>query len=129
MNKDNQLIFEAYANKLLITEENDQSVCEVDEIGNKIWELNGQTHRVGGPAVEYVGGDKYWYNHGKCHREDGPAIEHRNGSKQWFLNGNYHPNIQEWGEAVLKHQKKPSDPKSVQEFLRLILAKQTKEMI
>ena len=57
---------------------------------DKYWSLNGQYHRVDGPAIEYTNGTKLWYLNGKLHRPDGPAIEHANGDKEWYLNGKCH---------------------------------------
>ena len=51
------------------------------------WFLDGQRHRLDGPAYESVNGDMFWYLNGQRHREDGPAIEHVDGSKFWYLNG------------------------------------------
>jgi len=58
-----------------------------DPNGSKHWFLNGNYHRVDGPAIEYWDGTKYWYLNGNLHREDGPAYIGSNGSKQWWLNG------------------------------------------
>ena len=49
--------------------------------------LNGQLHRVDGPAIEYISGTKVWYLNGQLHREDGPAIECADGYKKWWING------------------------------------------
>ena len=54
--------------------------------GDKGWYLNGQRHRLDGPALETADGRKYWYLNGQLHRLDGPAIEWANGRKRWFLN-------------------------------------------
>jgi hypothetical protein len=59
--------------------------------------LNGQYHRVDGPAIECANGDKFWCLNGKLHREDGPAFEGANGEKSWWLNGELH---REDGPAV-----------------------------
>ena len=146
MNKDNQLIFEAYL------KENAQPVCKTDANGSKSWYINGKRHREDGPAaeyangtkcwyindkwhredgpaIEYANGDKYWYIQGKRHREDGPAIEFANGTKSWYINGKEYADAQKWAEAVLHMQKKPAEPENVQEFLRTILSKQTKDLI
>ena len=58
--------------------------------GNKEWYLNGQLHRLDGPAVEWASGSKLWYLNGKLHRLDGPAVERSNGTKQWWLHGKLH---------------------------------------
>ena len=54
------------------------------------WFLDGQRHRLDGPAYESVNGDTFWYLNGRLHREDGPAVENADGSKQWYLNGQRH---------------------------------------
>ena len=58
--------------------------------GYKEWYLNGEYHRIDGPAVEYPNGTKEWYLNGKHHRIDGPAREWANGTKEWYLNGKLH---------------------------------------
>jgi len=62
-----------------------QSICKIDEDGNKYWFFNSQLHREDGPAVEYTDGYKAWYLHDQRHRIDGPAIEYANGDKFWYL--------------------------------------------
>ena len=64
-----------------------QPECVVSPNGYKRWYLNGQLHRVGGPAVERADGTKEWYLNGQLHRTDGPAVEYANGYKAWWLNG------------------------------------------
>ena len=54
--------------------------------GTKAWYLNGQRHRIDGPAIEWADGTKEWYLNGKRHRTDGPAWEWV-GSKEWYING------------------------------------------
>jgi hypothetical protein len=58
--------------------------------GSKIWYLNGERHRVDGPAWEGADGTKQWFLNGQWHRVDGPAWEAANGSKEWWLNGKQH---------------------------------------
>jgi hypothetical protein len=58
--------------------------------GTKLWYLNGELHRVDGPAVEWDDGSKEWWLNGKQHRVDGPAVEDADGSKEWWLNGQRH---------------------------------------
>ena len=62
---------------------------KVDEVGTKVWYLNGQLHRDDGPSIEFTNGNKYWYLNDKRHREDGPAIEFADGDKSWYLNDEY----------------------------------------
>ena len=68
----------------------DKPVFIVNRVGDKCWYLNGERHRVNGPAVEYADGDKAWWLNGELHREDGPAFEFANGDKAWYLNGRYY---------------------------------------
>ena len=59
----------------------------IDKDGNKRWYVNGQRHRLDGPAIEWHDGRKFWYINDKLHRLDGPAIEYTNGYKAWYVNG------------------------------------------
>lgn len=61
-----------------------------DDDENMVWYSNGNHHRIGGPACEYIDGEKRWYICGKLHRLDGPAIEFPNGNQSWFINGIQH---------------------------------------
>jgi hypothetical protein len=54
------------------------------------WRLNGQLHRLDGPAIEWADGDKEWYQYGLLHREGGPAIERVTGIKVWYHHGLTH---------------------------------------
>lgn len=63
----------------------------IDREGNKHWHNEeGQLHREGGPASEWVDGRKEWRHNGVLHRLDGPAREYADGTKEWWLNGNPH---------------------------------------
>jgi hypothetical protein len=55
--------------------------------GSKEWWLNGNLHRIDGPAVERADGTKMWWLEDKRHRSDGPAVECADGTKTWWLNG------------------------------------------
>jgi len=59
----------------------------IDEHGTKYWFLNGQLHRVNGPAVEWADGTKWWSLNGQFHRVDGPAIEYADGRVEYWVNG------------------------------------------
>ena len=60
----------------------------VDYDGTTKWyNLKGQLHRVGGPAMKNSNGDKFWFIEGLLHREDGHAIEFADGDKVWYLEG------------------------------------------
>ena len=143
MNRDSQLIYEAYKEGF--------TGVDTDEDGAKAWYVNGQVHRLDGPAVEYADGSKAWfinnqphredgpavvwpdgstewYVNGKRHREDGPAVEQGNGTKHWFLNDKEFHTAEEWAEAVLKMHNKPHDPRSVEKFVRPILTKYMEDL-
>lgn len=106
MQNDNQLIFEVY--------ENSRSLIPTRmEIPN---------------GVAYVIGDN-WKHGGIWHREDGPAFIGNDGALGWFCDDKLYETPSQWAKAVLIFQHKPSDPESVQEFLRPILAKQTSELL
>jgi hypothetical protein len=62
----------------------------IDAYGTKRWYLNGELHRVDGPAREFENGGKEWYLNGELHRVDGPAIEYSDGSKSWYINDQRH---------------------------------------
>ena len=143
---DNQLIFEAY-----LTENGEEPEVQILPNGDKIWRKDGRRHREDGPAVELADGNriwmqlgfkhrldgpafispegyKAWWVNGKRHREDGPAVIHEDGGYDWYLNDRC-LRMEDWAEGVLKLHNKPSDPEAVKEFLRSILAKQTKDLI
>lgn len=50
------------------------------------WCINGEYHRVDGPAVKHKD-TEYWYQNGKLHRLDGPAIITPGGPKQYWIGG------------------------------------------
>ncbi len=58
-----------------------QPVCKEYSNGTKSWFINGELHRLDGPAIEFSDGTKYWYIKNQQHREDGPAVELSNGKK------------------------------------------------
>ena len=57
--------------------------------GTLEWFLNGQLHRIGGPAVVYKEGTEEWRQYDKLHRDDGPAFTQR-GYKAWWIRGERH---------------------------------------
>ena len=67
-----------------------QPVRTADARGTILYKLNGQLHRLDGPAAEYADGSKFWYVEGKLHRLDGPAAECASGTKQWYVEGKCH---------------------------------------
>jgi hypothetical protein len=62
----------------------------IDKDGTKEWYLNGELHRVDGPAREYADGTKSWWLNDQRHRVDGPAYEYPTGDKEWWLNDQRH---------------------------------------
>ena len=142
MNRDNQLIFEAYEDGPAVEQANGTKVWYVNNKlhridgpaveyadGSKEWYVNDQHHRIDGPAVEYSDGTKEWFVNGKCHRLDGPAYDGRDGVKEWYINGKRFHTPGEWAEAVLKIHNEPSDPRSVDNFLRPILTKYMDDLL
>ena len=107
----------------------DLNLTEVTTADGVFYSHNSLYHRGDGPAKVWSGGTKEWYWHGMRHREDGPAIEWANGTKYWYINDKEYPDAHQWAKAVLQMQKKPAEPNDVQEFLRTILQKQTKDLI
>jgi hypothetical protein len=63
------------------------------------WYLNGELHRVGAPAIEWIDGDCHWYWRDKIHRTDGPAVECANGDNRWYL-GNQRLIFDRWLELT-----------------------------
>lgn len=70
--------------------------CELSYDGSTMYKLDGELHRVDGPAYESPSGIKYWFRYGKLHREDGPAITGV-GYDRWYRDGKLH---REDGPAV-----------------------------
>lgn len=60
------------------------------EGGNKVYRLNGEYHRVDGPAIIHPDGGEEWYFDGHRHRTDGPAVSLPGKFKQWWMNGVLH---------------------------------------
>ncbi len=51
----------------------------------QIWMLNGERHRLDGPATLGPNGYEGWYENGKIHRLDGPAIVQSDGREGWWI--------------------------------------------
>ncbi len=75
----------------------------------KKWYLNGQWHRIDGPAVERSDGEKQWFLNGQWHRVDGPAIEWADGTKYWYLNDKKIYSLTQIGEYLLIEDGLPSE--------------------
>jgi hypothetical protein len=59
----------------------------VDDEGTVRWTLNGNLHRIYGPAIEFASGVKHWFHYGNLHRIDGPAVEFPGGGDQYWEKG------------------------------------------
>jgi len=68
----------------------DGAEIQISIDGSQFWWLNGEQHRIDGPAVIYPDGLQYWYLNGEQHRTDGPATIRANGTQLWYLNGQLH---------------------------------------
>tara|TARA_R110000868_G_scaffold9620_1_gene47508 strand:- start:17716 stop:18168 length:453 start_codon:yes stop_codon:yes gene_type:complete len=68
-----------------------EPTLEICPDGHRQWTLNGQLHRLDGPAEDHVNGayERWWCN-GLLHRLDGPARIYSNGSRQWYVDGVCH---------------------------------------
>lgn len=57
-----------------------------------------QTHRIGGPAVEYDDGSEQWYEYGELHRVGGPAVIDVRGEGEicWAYRGQYVTNYEDY---------------------------------
>jgi len=67
--------------------------------GTTFWYLDGDRHRVDGPAVVHSSGTKEWWLNNQLHREDGPAYIGATGKKEWWLNGK-RLTEEEWKEEI-----------------------------
>ena len=71
------------------TDTTDKSLFAVHQHnGATNYYLDGELHRLGGPAIEDNSGRKAWFLFGKRHREDGPAVICPDGTIEYWLNGN-----------------------------------------
>jgi hypothetical protein len=52
--------------------------------------VNGEHHRLDGPAIECSDGTKEWWVNNQQHRLDGPACEYADGTKEWCIEGVYY---------------------------------------
>ena len=54
-----------------------------------------------GFVAEYPNGSKEWWLNGQRHRVDGPAREWADGTKNWYLNGNFIYALEPIGDYIL----------------------------
>jgi hypothetical protein len=69
-----------------------------DEEGHVFWTLNGQRHRIGGPAVDWYDSADWWMQYGELHRTDGPAAYGPYTANKWCLRG-VHYTFEQWLEV------------------------------
>ena len=55
--------------------------------GTQAWYMNGQRHRLDGPAFIWADGTQAWWVNGQRHRLDGPAVIWADGTQEWWVNG------------------------------------------
>ena len=68
--------------------------------GSQEWWMNGQRHRTDGPAVINADGTQRWYVNDRLHRLDGPAVIWRDGSQSWWVCGvNITSAVETWMQA------------------------------
>ena len=64
-----------------------------------VFRSNGNIHRDNGPARIWCDGDQAWYIDGELHRIDGPAVMniYDNDEQEWMINGyNVDWEIRQW---------------------------------
>jgi len=59
----------------------------IESHGTRHYQLNSESHREDGPAIEWSSGARFWFQYNFLHREDGPAVIHSDGSYTWYLHG------------------------------------------
>ena len=59
----------------------------VDAAGTQAWYVNGQRHRLDGPAYIGANGSQEWWVNSQRHRLDGPAHIWANGYQEWWVRG------------------------------------------
>ena len=66
---------------------------DIDSVGDKFYYKDpGKTilHREDGPAYVTADGEyKAWWLNGERHRLDGPAVRYGVGTDQWYVNGEF----------------------------------------
>lgn len=59
-------------------------------VGDREWFIDGDRHRIDGPAVVRENGDREWWVNDKRHRLDGPAVIKYKTEKQWWVDDHLH---------------------------------------
>ena len=73
-------------NKYYYDEENEEYFLKTKHRSKRYFNLEGNFHRIGKPAIEYCDGEKQWRENGKCHRLDGPSYISKNCIQFWIKN-------------------------------------------
>jgi len=76
-----------------------------EDKNGKYWYLDGELHRLDGPAVERTDGYKAWYCQNKNHRLNGPAVMRTNGDNSWWVNGIQYIGGSKYKKAVKDYKK------------------------
>jgi hypothetical protein len=76
-------------------------------LGEVRWMQHGKFHREGGPAVKWEDGSEFWYLHGKMHRLDGPALKMNDVEDEWWIDDRRYNDITSWARAALEYEHKP----------------------
>jgi hypothetical protein len=58
-------------------------------LGQTAHYLNGELHRVDGPALFERNGANRWYWMGRKHRTDGPAVTYVDGRTEFWVHGHH----------------------------------------
>ena len=82
------------------TNVSNRSEFTIDRAGSKTWTLNGEYHRLDGPAIIQVDGGEWWFKHDEYHRLDGPAIILPDSRKYWAVAGEQYYSNKEYQEAA-----------------------------
>jgi hypothetical protein len=77
------------------------NILEETEDGKFWFNEKGQRHRDNGdPSHEYADGSKEFWVNGELHRICGPAIEGVGGYKEWWIEGDQYITEEEYNIAV-----------------------------
>ena len=81
INGNDKFYFDKKNNEYFLINNNNNNIYYFNLIGN--------IHRIGKPAIEYFDGSKEWVINGKIHRIDGPAYIQGNYIQFWINNVGY----------------------------------------
>jgi hypothetical protein len=78
------------------------------------------THREDGPALIYDDGS-IWYLNGQRHRINGPAVQQKNGEQHWYIKGNRYSNINAWAKAALEFEGKEPTHEMIEQKVQQVM--------